>query len=94
MSHTIDVQILGRNYAVSCPKEEVETLQAAANHVNFLMHDLRKQAPNLDHEKMLVLTCLNLCSELFVAQKNEQEVKQSTRLLEKMIMETRQYLRS
>lgn len=89
----VDIQILGRNYSIHCAPEEVETLQTAASHVNYQMHDMRKQAPSLEHDKLLVLTALNLCNELFEAQKNEQDAKQSARLLEKLMIETKQMLR-
>lgn len=89
----VDIQILGRNYHIQCREDEVENLQTAASHVNYQMHDMRKQAPSLEHDKLLVLTSLNLCRELFEAQKNEQDAKQSARLLEKMIIETKQMLR-
>lgn len=92
-SNKVDIQILGQSYSIHCPSDEVDNLQTAVSHINNQMQSFRKQAPSLEHNKLLVLTALNLCSELFEAQKNAQNTKKSERLLENMLLETKQLLR-
>lgn len=93
MNKNITVQIIGQSYSINCAEEEASTLEAAAAHINTIMHEIRRDAPTLEREKLLVLACLTLSKDLFVAQKNEQDARQSMRLLEKMVLEVKQMLR-
>lgn len=90
---TVNIQIIGQNYPVQCAADEVSTLETAAAHINAVMHDIRRQAPSLEREKLMVLASLTICKDLFEAQKNEQDARQSTVLLQKMVLEVKQMLR-
>jgi len=63
-SITITVRIMGREYTVSCPPEEHETLVASAEVLNERMSAIRKRGKALGTERIAVMTALNLAREL------------------------------
>lgn len=60
----ITVRIMGREYTVSCPPEEHESLVASAEMLNSRMSAIRKRGKALGTERIAVMTALNLAREL------------------------------
>lgn len=60
----VDVVISGVTYPIQCPADEVQSLQKASDFINQFISDIRKQAPTLNHENLLVLCCLNLYEQI------------------------------
>lgn len=63
-SITITVRIMGREYTVSCPPEEHETLVASAELLNERMSAIRRRGKALGTERIAVMAALNLAREL------------------------------
>lgn len=63
MSTTLDIKILGREYRVACPPDEVDSLQAAAELLDARMREIAK-ATKSTGERLAVMTALNLAHEL------------------------------
>lgn len=61
---TVNVVISGATYPVNCPASEQPALEKAARYINNFITDLRKDAPTLSHENLLVLCCLNLFEKI------------------------------
>lgn len=85
----IDIQVLNKVYTINCPIGEEDELFEANDFINSFIADLQSQAPQLPHENLLVLCCLNLYEKLqqsnsLVAQK-EQDIEQASQLIEQMI---------
>lgn len=64
MSEPVSVQILDREYLVSCPPEEHLGLRNAANLLDGRLRELRNAARNATPERIAVLAALNLAHEL------------------------------
>ncbi len=60
----VDIVITGVTYSVLCPIDEQKKLQEAVAYINSFARDIRKDAPNLSQEKLLLLFCLNLYEEI------------------------------
>lgn len=56
----VDILINGRSYTINCPESEEPALQRAASYINQFMQDVRRQAPQLPQEELLVLCALTL----------------------------------
>ena len=61
---TISVNILDKEYRVSCPPEEQEALQKAARYLNEKMRDIRAGGKVIGIERIAVMAALNLSYEL------------------------------
>lgn len=62
-SATLDITLLGREYRVSCPVEERESLQRAVEFLSGRMAELGAKTKSTG-ERLAVMTALNLAHEL------------------------------
>lgn len=70
---TINVKIMGREYAVTCPPAEHEALVASAEFLNDRMSAIKKRGRALTAEKIAVMAALNLARE-FLTLKGDDKV--------------------
>lgn len=61
---SLTVRIMGKEYAVACPKEEHEALIRSADYLNERMTTIRRRGKALGAEKIAVMAALNLAREL------------------------------
>ncbi len=80
---TVDVVVAGSTYPVNCPVGEKEELDKAVLYINHFIRDIRKSAPSLNHENILVLCCLNMYEEM----KQHRNAQASIRHQDKKIQE-------
>jgi len=59
----LTVRILDKDYRISCPPEERESLIAAAGELNQRMRDMRDGTKVLGAERMAVMAALNVIHE-------------------------------
>ena len=59
----LNVRILDKDYRISCPPEERESLVAAAGELNQRMRDMRGGTKVLGAERMAVMAALNVIHE-------------------------------
>ena len=92
----VDVAIAGVTYPIFCPVHEQEELRAAVSYINDFALKLRRDAPSLSQENLLVLTCLNLYEKIQTHERNEedrlQQSKQSEALLKKIMKDAHSIL--
>ena len=60
----VNIQILDKEYMVSCPPQEKEALLQAANLLDVRMRQVRDSGKVLGTERMAVMTALNVIHEL------------------------------
>ncbi len=90
---TVDITISGATYPINCPVDEIEELEKAVLYINHFIREIRKDAPTLNHENLLVLCCLNMYEEM-KQQKNTQASirandKQMRSLIEKITQDAK-----
>lgn len=74
----VDIFINGRTYTINCPVEEQPALERAASYINNFIQDVRKQAPQLPQEELLVLCALTLyekSEQLALHQSRDEEAR-------------------
>ena len=64
MSIMIDLPIAGRTYRVATASGEETRLKALAARVDAMLNELKHADPNIDRDRQLILTCLQLMAEL------------------------------
>lgn len=72
-SITINVKIMGHEYAVTCPPAEHEALVASAEFLNERMSAIKKRGRALGTEKIAVMAALNLARE-FLTLKGDEKI--------------------
>lgn len=92
----VDIAIAGVNYPIYCPVHEQEELYAAVSYINDYALNLKRDAPSLSQESLLVLCCLNLHEKIHVNQRSDedrlQQNKQSEALLNKVMKDAHSIL--
>ncbi len=92
----IDIVIAGASYPIFCPADEEQELRAAEKFINDFATNIKKDAPKLNQENLLVLSCLNLYEQINAHKKSEaerqQQSKQNEQLLNKIMQEAQSVL--
>ncbi|TKW61456.1 MAG: cell division protein ZapA [Blastochloris viridis] len=64
MSAMIDLTIGGRTYRLATSTGDETRLKALAARVDAMLNELKQADPNIDRDRQLILTCLQLMAEL------------------------------
>lgn len=92
----VDISIAGVTYPIYCPVHEQEELRSAVSYINNYAQELRKDAPSLSQENLLVLCCLNLYEKIHANQRDNedrlQESHKSEALLNKILKDAQSIL--
>lgn len=92
----VDISIAGVTYPIYCPVHEQEELRSAVSYINNYAQELRKDAPSLSQENLLVLCCLNLYEKIHANQRDDedrlQESSRSNALLNKILKDAQSIL--
>jgi cell division protein ZapA len=95
-SKKIDIVIAGVSYPIFCPADEEQELRAAEKFINDFATNIKKDAPKLNQENLLVLSCLNLYEQINAHKKSEaerqQQSKHNEQLLNKIMQEAQSVL--
>ena len=75
----LTVRILDKDYRISCPPEERESLVAAAGELNQRMRDMRGGTKVLGAERMAVMAALNVIHEREQATSMQSDVLEKAR---------------
>ena len=75
---TISVNILDKEYRVSCPPEEQDSLLLAARYLNEKMRDIRSGGKVIGIERIAVMAALNISYELMQSRDKAEVEKADT----------------
>lgn len=83
----VTVRILEKDYKISCPATEHESLIASAKHVHDSMQKIRDGGKALGAERIAVMAAINIAHELFNTRTNnvESEVLDRIDVLQKAV---------
>jgi len=63
-SDLVKVQILEKEYMVTCPEDERDGLRLSVDHVNLKMREIRDNGKVIGTDRMAVMAALNISHEL------------------------------
>lgn len=69
------LQILGKEYMVSCAEEERSALQASANYLDKKMREIRDSGKIIGTDRIAVMAALNITYELLENQNTAETAK-------------------
>lgn len=76
----VTVRILEKEYKISCPAGEHESLVASAQHVNDSMQKIRDGGKALGAERIAVMAAINIAHDLFNSKTNSVESEVLTKI--------------
>lgn len=80
----VDVNIMGREFTVSCSDEEREGLMNAVSFLDKKMRDIRDSGKIVGVERIAIMTALNLSHELLNSKSGNIDVGDFKRRITKM----------
>lgn len=69
----IKVQILGKEYPISCPADEQNELLTAARYIDDKMREIRDVGRIIGNERIAVMAALNIAHELLQLKKHRRD---------------------
>lgn len=81
----VDIFINGRTYTINCPESEQPALERASSFINNFIQDIRRQAPQLPQEELLVLCALTLYEKAEQLQALQQHNEQAEDLVNDLL---------
>lgn len=88
----VDIFINGRTYTINCPANEEPALERASRYINNFVQDIRRQAPQLPQEELLVLCALTLYEKSEQLQKLEDQNDQASDLVHSMLSQVQKFV--
>jgi cell division protein ZapA len=76
---TLTVQILDKDYCVSCPTEERANLERAAHYLDNKMREIRRHGKVIGAERVAVMAALNITHDLLHTQQHTDQEAGSSR---------------
>ena len=73
----VTVYILDKEYRISCPPEERESLLQSAAYVDGQMREIRNSGRVIGTERIAVMAALNIANDLLTSQKSKDDASQS-----------------
>ncbi len=83
-SKAVDVNIMGREFTVSCTDEERPGLINAVNFLDKKMRDIRDGGKNIGVERIAIMAALNLAHELLNTKSGSVDVGDIKRRISQM----------
>jgi cell division protein ZapA len=74
---SVEINVLGRAYRVSCPPEQYLLLRQAAQKLDDALGDLRIRARGSSNEQLAIMVALNLSHELLLEKNRIQQYSES-----------------
>ncbi len=81
----VDIVIAGVTYQIYCPVNEEAELRSAVYYINDFILNIKREAPNLGQENLLVLCCLNLYEKIHAHKKTNDETAQASKQAELLL---------
>jgi cell division protein ZapA len=75
----IKVQILGKEYPISCPPEEQHDLLVAARYLDEKMRQIRSTGRVIGTERIAVMAALNIAHELLQTHQQNKQLAENLR---------------
>lgn len=88
----IDIFINGHSYGINCPASEEDNLKRAATYIQKFIQDIRKHAPNIAQDELLVLCALSLFEKSENLQQHIDQELQAKTLVEEMLNDTKKMI--
>ena len=73
----VSINILDKEYLISCSEDEREQLHTAVNFLNMKMKEVKDSGKVIGSERVAVMTALNISHELLAYKRNNQDYTSS-----------------
>lgn len=81
----VELRLIEQIFRLSTTAEKKAELERAGNLLNEKFQEFRRKAPNMEHNKLMIIVALELMQEVLSMNKSLQEYTHCERLLEEIL---------
>lgn len=81
----VELRLIEQIFRLSTTAEKKADLERAGNLLNEKFQEFRRKAPNMEHNKLMIMVALELMQEVLSMNKSLQEYTHCERLLEEIL---------
>ncbi|WP_111860280.1 cell division protein ZapA [Acinetobacter sp. CFCC 10889] len=81
----VELRLIEQIFRLSTTSEKKADLERAGNLLNEKFQEFRRKAPNMEHNKLMIMVALELMQEVLSMNKSLQEYTHCERLLEEIL---------
>ncbi len=81
----LELRLIEQSFRLSTTVDQQDELKRAGEQLNEKFQEFRRKAPNMEHNKLVILVALELMQEVLSLNKTLQEYAHCERLLSSMI---------
>ncbi|MDM1758569.1 MULTISPECIES: cell division protein ZapA [Acinetobacter] len=81
----VELRLIEQIFRLSTTAEKKAELERAGNLLNEKFQEFRRKAPNMEHNKLMIMVALELMQEVLSMNKSLQEYTHCERLLEEIL---------
>lgn len=78
---TVELRLIEQTFRLSTTQDRKDDLQRAGDLLNEKFQEFRRKAPNVEHNKLIIMVALELMQEVLTMNKSLQEYSHCERLL-------------
>jgi cell division protein ZapA len=78
---TVELRLIEQTFRLSTTVDKKADLERAGDLLNEKFHEFRRKAPNVEHNKLVVMVALELMQDVLTMNKSLQEYSHCERLL-------------
>ncbi|RZG43407.1 cell division protein ZapA [Acinetobacter wuhouensis] len=82
---TVELRLIEQIFRLATASDKKPDLEKAGQLLNDKFQEFRRKAPNVEHNKLVIMVALELMQEVLTMNKTLQEYAQCERLLESML---------
>ena len=82
---TVELRLIEQSFRLSTTEDKKADLEHAGQLLNEKFQEFRRKAPNMEHNKLMIMVALELMQEILSMNKSLQEYAQCERLLNTML---------
>ncbi|RZG88293.1 cell division protein ZapA [Acinetobacter sp. WCHAc060033] len=82
---TVELRLIEQIFRLATTSDKKPDLEKAGQLLNNKFQEFRRKAPNVEHNKLVIMVALELMQEVLTMNKTLQEYAQCERLLESML---------
>lgn len=86
----VELRLIEQVFRLNTTAEEKEELERAAELLNERFNEMRRNAPRVEHNKLVIMVALQLTQEVLGLNKTVQEYEHCERLLDAILQDVEQ----
>lgn len=88
----VELRLIEQTFRLATTSDKKDELERAAQLLNEKFNDMRRSAPRVEHNKLVIMVALQLTQEVLILNKSLQEYTHCERLLQTILEDVEQVI--